>query len=150
MSSKKELVTFFWRAPKKCFYCFYFQTRTVDFEDPGFLKYGPRFFVTCILMLMLHFFKMQFVNFVSHCLQMSSQRSGASKFSISNLSSLTRNDKLLKIMDFGKTWCYGLQMCGLISKGHESTAIVYGCRSLEVLTQVVEFLNQTIQLKTHL
>ena len=35
-------------------------------------------------------------------------------------------------MDFGKTSSYGIQMCGLISMGSESTTVVYGSRSLDL------------------
>ena len=31
----------FEEAKKYIFYCFYFQTTAVGFEDPGFLNYGP-------------------------------------------------------------------------------------------------------------
>ena len=37
-------------------------------------------------------------------------------------------------MNFGKTHSYGLRMCGPVTKGQVSMAVVYGRSSLEVLT----------------
>ena len=52
-------------------------------------------------------------------------------------------------MDFGKTRSYRLRMCGLISTGWESTTVVYGHRSLEVLTPGRAILRCMLQKTTH-